>query len=920
MVTKKRRKAQFVSDETSLAMNIRRTAVSLAVAAALPSAMITSAYAQEAEEAADEEQAMEEIITTGIRGSLRNSALMKQGSDSIVEAISAEDIGKLPDASIAESLARLPGLTVQRLNGRGQQLSIRGLGPDFTTALLNGREQVTTGDNRGVEFDQYPSELLSQVVVYKTPDASLIGAGLAGTADMRTIRPLEHGRRTISGQVRYEWAEKGDVNPDVSDDGQRASFTYIDQFADGDWGLALGVSHMANPGGEERFEIWDFNPMVDDNRVMAGTKNYVRSSELERNGVIGVLEYGGSDTFSTSLDVYYSEFEETQSIRGVEIPLFWGGGTLDPNYTAEDGLIVSGEYNDIATIVRNNREFREADLFAAGWNLELYLSDDWVATLDLSTSQVDRKDEILESTAGVAYARSGFLDTVGFEMDNQGATYSSNLDFDDPTAFVVTDPMGWGGDRVQAGYLNTPDIEDELDQVSLAFERELGGAISSVEFGANFATREKTKRVEEWVLTLGESSPGVNIEEAPLPSLIGSVDVSFNGLGEVLAYDPRDLMSVYVPSPQIGAFMLPKNWSVEEDVTLAYVQFNLDAQLGDFPLSGNFGLQYMEVDQSSDGLAESDTGERFTVSGGTTWDELLPSLNLALDFNNDTYLRFSYARTVARARMDDMRATGTFSFDEARIDGTTPQDGPWSASTGNPELKPWLADAYDLSLEKYFAGGTAYVALAYFYKDLDTFIFDGPNTIIDFSGFPVPPGLGTPGTNLGLLSGPSNGDGGRINGWEFSLSLTGDMLADSLQNFGLVGNFSNTDSSIKPDPDASSISVPGLSEEVVNVTLYYENETFSARVSNRYRSDFLGEVTGFGGGRGGKDVLSESIIDAQVSYDFIDGPLAGMSIFAQGINLTDEPLRTIMNDDSRQINDYQRYGRTYMIGVSYNYE
>jgi iron complex outermembrane receptor protein len=102
---------------------------------------------------------------------------LKKGSEMIVEAVSAEDIGKLPDLSITDSLARLPGLTAQRLNGRSQVISVRGLSPDFTTALLNGREQVTVGDNRGIEFDQYPSEMLSSVVVYKTPDASLIGQG-----------------------------------------------------------------------------------------------------------------------------------------------------------------------------------------------------------------------------------------------------------------------------------------------------------------------------------------------------------------------------------------------------------------------------------------------------------------------------------------------------------------------------------------------------------------------------------------------------------------------------------------------------------------------------------------------------------------------------------------------------------------------
>src|SRR5690606_22587697 len=147
---------------------------------------------------------VEEIVVTGIRRSIEASISAKANNTSIVEVVSAEDIGKLPDVSIAESLARLPGVTSQRLDGRSQLISIRGLGPDFTTALLNGRELVTTGDNRGVEFDQFPAELLGSVVVYKTPDAGLIGQGLAGTVDMRTIRPLSYGRQAVAVNYRYE--------------------------------------------------------------------------------------------------------------------------------------------------------------------------------------------------------------------------------------------------------------------------------------------------------------------------------------------------------------------------------------------------------------------------------------------------------------------------------------------------------------------------------------------------------------------------------------------------------------------------------------------------------------------------------------------------------------------------------------------
>ncbi|MFZ9801328.1 MAG: TonB-dependent receptor plug domain-containing protein, partial [Burkholderiaceae bacterium] len=123
------------------------------------------------------------VTVTGIRGALESAVNIKRESDNIVEVISAEDLGKLPDTSVAEGLSRLPGITSQRTGGRAQQISIRGLGPDFATALLNGREQVTTGDSRGVEFDQYPSELLHRVVVYKTPDGGLLGQGLSGTVD-----------------------------------------------------------------------------------------------------------------------------------------------------------------------------------------------------------------------------------------------------------------------------------------------------------------------------------------------------------------------------------------------------------------------------------------------------------------------------------------------------------------------------------------------------------------------------------------------------------------------------------------------------------------------------------------------------------------------------------------------------------------
>ncbi|MFN7109440.1 MAG: TonB-dependent receptor plug domain-containing protein, partial [Brevundimonas sp.] len=200
------------------------TASALALAMALPAV----AAAQAAPQAEDGATEVEEIVVTGLRRGLADSIATKRRETSIVEAVSAEDIGKLPDVSIAESIARLPGLAAQRVNGRAQVISIRGLAPDFTTTLLNGRQQASSGDNRAVEFDQYPSELLSGVVIYKTPDAEVSGMGLSGTADLRTVRPLEFGTRALAVNMRGEMTEGDKLNDDVRNYGGRFSISYID--------------------------------------------------------------------------------------------------------------------------------------------------------------------------------------------------------------------------------------------------------------------------------------------------------------------------------------------------------------------------------------------------------------------------------------------------------------------------------------------------------------------------------------------------------------------------------------------------------------------------------------------------------------------------------------------------------------------
>ncbi|MEJ2534237.1 MAG: TonB-dependent receptor plug domain-containing protein [Gammaproteobacteria bacterium] len=316
----------------------------LAAAISLMLATSTAVYAQDDMDDAEDQTTNNEqtedqadlgtVYVTGIRAGLQTSVDIKRNESSIVEAVSAEEIGKLPDLSITDSLARLPGVTAQRLNGRSQVISVRGLGPDFTTALLNGRQQVSLSDNRGVEFDAYPSELISTAVVYKTPDAALMGQGLAGTVDLRTIRPLEYGQRSIAANARYEWNDISALNSDSDDDGWRGSFSYVDQFADDTIGVAFGVATIDSPTQSERFNGWGYPSLDDGNLVLGGAKPYAQSNELQRTGIMGVLEYQPTSTFNTTLDLYYTDFEETQRLRGIEIPLFWGGAgeTLRPGY------------------------------------------------------------------------------------------------------------------------------------------------------------------------------------------------------------------------------------------------------------------------------------------------------------------------------------------------------------------------------------------------------------------------------------------------------------------------------------------------------------------------------------------------------------------------------------------------------------
>jgi iron complex outermembrane receptor protein len=874
-------------------------------------------------DAASDEMVTEEVIVTGIRRSLMNSIDIKESNTSIVEAISAEEIGKLPDISITDSLARLPGVTAQRLNGRSQVLSVRGLGPDFTTALLNGRPQVSSGDNRGVEFDQYPSEMISQAIVYKTPDATLMGQGLAGTVDMQTIRPLAYGKQAFVANARYVWNDISALNDDAPDDGWRGSFTYVDQFMDDTLGIAFGIAHADTPTQSERFNAWGYPTGGPEElgcpcALIGGAKPFAQSNNLERTGIIGTLEWAPSDTFRTSLDLYYTDFQEKQVLRGIELPLAWSAAVLQPEVTIDNGLVTSGTFNEVKGVMRNDLNNRDSELIAGGWNMQFDLSESWIVTTDLSYSKMERQDILLETYSGTGGPGEGATDNLGFQMrDGQGALFSSILDYTDPNLIFLSSPQGWGGDIVpggQQGYNNSPTIDDELTALDVRAEyvMEEGSWLSSIEFGVNYQTREKTKIADEYFLGLAGGA-----STAPLPTPTGFTNLSFIGIDGMITYDPLQAISdgTYVLTRNPNADVVIKSWTVEEDLTTAFAMLNFDFDVGSTMIYGNFGVQYVNTDQSSVALSASGIGsdlETVPNYGGDDYSEWLPSFNLTWDVGSNNLFRFAYARTLARARMDQMRASLEWGFDSSKNDSTDINNSPWSGSGGNPALRPWLADAFDLSYEKYLEDGLGYLAVAVFYKDLDTWVDESPE-VFDFTGYPT--GGFDPFLDEGLVSIPQNLGGGDISGFEISGSLDFGIFTPALEGLGLIASASFTSSDVT-NAAGDEITLPGLSEDVYNLTAYYENDHFSIRASGRQRSEFLGEVSGFGAGREFRTVAEETVWDAQASY-FFGGSATGLNLLFQVYNLTDEAFTTFANDDSRQVIDYQSYGRTYLVGASY---
>jgi len=835
---------------------------------------------------------------------------------------------------------------------------------------MNGREILGIGDNRGVEYDLYPSEIISGATIYKTPDATLVNQGLGGIVNLSTIRPLEHAS-VMSVTGNYEQNDLKSANPDFKDHGHRLAFTYSDKFADDTIGVALSIATMESPSQEQQFRAWGYADVdtdgdgKNDAKAIGGQDTNVRSSLMKRDTYSGVFQYRPTDKLELTLDALHIDFNDDKVFRGYEEGFAWGGGSVNTYGNVVNGLAMTGTTSNFASVIRNDGDSKDAKLDTFGLNAKYHLSDSWAVTVDLASGKTEKDQLDMESYSGVGRAPFGGPVTAGpqgakdarsWTMTSKGAYFSAHPtlaqpDYSDPSIIRLAGPQAWGGgaspafggrNDQQDGFVNNPHFEEELNTLRLQASGEVNFSIvTGVEFGVNFSDRTKSKVNYGAFLTSPEyyAADGVTIDagDAPVPSkyVTGVADLSVFGLGKMIAYDGikmyRDGFYVETPAALFETGRLGDTYKVNENVSTLFGMAKFETGI----LTGNVGLQVVDTDQSATGFATQTIAGGYVqatpVKSGAKYIQLLPSLNMNFQVADDQVVRFATAKTQSRSRMDDMRPNSTigFSFDTARRNSEDPLFSAWSASSGNSTLKPTQDIQFDLSYEWYFAED-GLLSASYFYKDLQSWNLQ-TRVVSDFTNYIIPgyhdvftaedtaAGYKLRSTK-GVTTATVAAGSGYVAGTEYQANIPLRLVSDYLDGLGIMASAAFMDGEI--NNAGTKQDVPGLSKETYQLTVYFEHAGFEARVAARKRDKYLSETQGLSLALTPGTDLGATLIDAQIGYNFAESgiqSLEGLTVTLQAQNLTNESTVVTEPSDSRQIDRYQNFGANYLLGFSYKF-
>lgn len=878
---------------------------------------------------------IEEVVVTGIRGSLIGAMDTKRQASGVVDAISAEDIGKFPDSNLAESLQRITGVSIDRSNNEGNQVTVRGFGPSFNLVTLNGRQMPNssaldgTPISRSFNFREIAAESVSGVEVYKTGKANIASGGLGATINLKTAKPLDFDDLVVHASVKgviEPTVETGDeVTPEVSG-------MISNTFADGKFGVLASYSYAERNFHVDRIGTqngWsqgypgqqnpdtsaintERNPTQTTWRVPTVDLDNANYERTRQNGQL-VLQFAPTDNLTASVDYTMSRLEEDGAMNRMS---FW----------FDD--VQTGKADENGTIINPARQNDELNFWAweygfttendsYGVNVEWDVNDQLSFTLDAhdSTSHANPGAQPAERIANtknpfgqvdIAADFSGKLPQVSYDDSRlDGGAYNK--------ANIV-------GDLYQE---RGHELENNIQQIQLhgVWKNTDSGALSAINFG--LAQTKNTVDVKD-IYSANFALTGMDLSNLDLTFEPGEI-----GYEQVPVFSADQFIDL-VYAQNLNTPMTSGTNGVEEEVNALYLSFDFDSEFNQMPVKANVGIRYEETDVTSYTITNpvigfnwvsplemskiySDTEQPDELDG--SYDNFLPNFDFSLELREDLITRFSFSKTIARSNFDAM-FPGTDLI-------THLSTGPFKANQGNPNLLPYESENLDLSLEWYYGEGS-YVSAGYFRKKVDNFISLGQeDRVIEVAGNPLTnpaanPRPGCPGgtvTNpipactsqpgdpaiMWEVSTPQNLDDSLVDGLEFNVQH---MFGDS--GFGAILNYTMVDSDDSYDIYSleNDLALEGLSDSA-NVVGFYEMDGFQIRIAYNWRDKFL-----LGSGTEPTFTAAYDQIDINASYDINDN----LSVFIEGLNVTDEATHRY-GRWTNQIIDYEQYGPRYNLGV-----
>ncbi len=940
----------------------RKSACNWLVAASVVAIAVgsTSALAQDnaanptAQDVADTSAADEtEIIVTGFRQSLGAAINLKRESVGSVDAIVAEDIAKFPDQNLAESLQRIPGISIQRDGGEGRAITVRGLGAQFTRVRLNGLETVATSSDgasanrdRSFDFNVFASELFSSLVVHKTAEASLDEGSLGAVVDLNTGNPLagKTGFTLVGSAI-------GSYNDLSKKWGPRGAALLSWKSPDGTLGVAISATYskyktleLGNNTvrwAQSRFDSANgtrcfttpntggtYIPSAGCNEVALAfhpriPRYGVIGHDRERLGLTGSVQWAPSDSTKISIDGLFSRFNEIRTekyaevlFRSLERPVDVSNYTIDGNNN-----LISGTFNDVPVRTENYYRDSTTKFYQLGATWDQDVTDTFRFTALGGFSKSDASIPI-ESTF------------VYDDRDAQGYSYDyTNMerprltfgtDVTNPANFQLSEIRDRPSSTINK--FRTAQLRTEWD-VFEGFTVKAGGMYRRFSFDTAGFQRDTVvcgNGGVDRVLGTLNCSPSSAFGPSAVYGFAGTSALSeLVSLGK--AGQPAGTTTSWVvPGRQAAADFTklydraaavdPGNTrSVTEEVTGGYLQFDAKGELLGLEYAANAGMRYAKTDQSSTGL---NNGLPVTVN--RSYDDWLPAMNIALFPHRDVVIRGSVAKVITRPSLGNLTPGGS-------VDGFN-----YRVTFGNPQLQPFRATSFDLAFEYYFAPQSIF-SVALFKKDIASFpVGQTISGTFASTGLPLnvippsSPAAANPEGQIWTINTTVNGTGASLKGMEVSLQAPFTFLPGFLSRFGGIVNAtfvqSDADYTVSGPaivPNGALVSATrtstlfGLSKRSYNGTLYYEDSKFSARVSASYRSGYIDANSGTGNVFEGYN--STVNVDASVRYKLTDW----VEVSVEGVNLTDEYRSRYTDVDANRNYEYNHFGRTILVGARF---